>query len=359
MIRQVFKNTSPNLSRETLGGSDGERPSEPPSASGNEPRKPLSVAQAPPSASHEWTVPKNERDDGQWTTEAAYTFCRDFAESHHESYPVASRFVPSALRDHVLAVYAFARMADDFADEPRYEDHREEALDAWQSHLHACFHGEATHPVFVALGDTIEKRELPLPPFEDLLTAFRLDQHTRRYPTFAALCGFTQRSANPVGRILLSLFGYQAPELFRHADDLSTALQLTNFWQDVAADAARDHIYIPSEDLHYFGVTEAELKALRPTAGTRELLRFQVARTRSLFEKGRPLLRHLRSDLKLELGLIWLIGMTILDKIEAADFDVFTNRPTIRRRDKAHVLAKAARHWATGLDMNALKRLWP
>ena len=133
----------------------------------------------------------------------------------------------------------------------------------------------------------------------------------------------------------------------RFADEISTALQLTNFWQDVAADAARDHIYLPAEDLHFFGVTEADIKALKPTRAIRDLLRYEVARTRALYERGRPLLARLGNDLKLELALIWLIGTTILDKIEAADFDVFTQRPTITTRDKAKVLAKAAKHWAT------------
>ena len=121
--------------------------------------------------------------------------------------------------------------------------------------------------MFVALADTIEKRDLPIPPLEDMLTAFRMDLDVRRYATFQALRGYTARSAEPVGRLLLALFGYRDPELVRYADEMSTALQLTNFWQDVAADAARDRIYIPAEDLHFFGVTEADVKALKPDAG--------------------------------------------------------------------------------------------
>ena len=213
--------------------------------------------------------------------------------------------------------------------------------------------------MFVALGDTMEKRGLPVPPFEDLLSAFRMDMDVRRYATFAALRGYTARSAEPVGRLLLGLFGYQRPEFVRFADEISTALQLTNFWQDVAADAARDHIYLPAEDLHFFGVTEADLKTLRPTKPIRDLLRYQVARTRAIYERGRPLLGMLQNDLKLELALIWLIGTAILEKIEDADYDVFTQRPSIGRRDKAKIMAKAAKHWAAHLDLSALKRIWP
>ncbi len=296
---------------------------------------------------------------GPWTLARAYEYCEEFTRAHHENYPVASRFVPAQMRPHVIALYAFARAADDFADEPEYEGRRREALDAWHEELVRCFHGEATHPVFIALHETIEKRSLPLPPFEDLLAAFRMDIETRRYATFAHLRAYTARSADPVGRLLLSTFGYRDVELVRFADEISTALQLTNFWQDVAADAARDRIYIPSEDLHFFGVSEADIKALRPTRALRELLRFEVARTRAAYEKGRPLLSRLSNDLKLELALIWLVGTAILDKIEDADFDVFTHRPTIGKRDKAKILARAAKHWATHLDLAALRKLWP
>jgi squalene synthase HpnC len=304
-------------------------------------------------------VPWLDPPAGPWTVERAYEYCEEFVRAHHEIYPVASRLVPAPLRRHLMAVYAFARSADDFADEPEYEGRRQEALDRWESELHLAGHGESTHPVFVALHDTIEKRDLPVPPFEDMLSAFRADMFVRRYATFGALRGYTAQSADPAGRLLLGLFGYRQPELVRFADEISTALQLTNFWQDVAADAARDHIYIPAEDLHFFGVTEAEIKTLKPTKPIRDLLRFEVARTRALYERGRPLLGKLGNDLKLELALIWLVGTTILDKIEDADYDVFTQRPSIGRRDKAKIMAKAAKHWATHFDLGALKRLWP
>jgi squalene synthase HpnC len=315
----------------------------------------IGVAPREPIPPLPWLTPA----PGPWPVARAYEHCEEFVRAHHESFPVASRLVPAELRPHVVALYAFARAADDFADEPAYEGHREAALDAWQDELHRCFHGEATHPVFIALADTIDRRDLPLPPFEDLLSAFRADLHVRRYSTFTGLRGYTARSADPVGRLLLALFGYRDPELVRFADEISTALQLTNFWQDVAADAARDRIYVPAEDLHFFGVTEAELKALRPSKGLRDLLRYEVARTRALYERGRPLLSRLGNDLKLELSLIWLIGTTILDKIEDADYDVFTQRPTIGTRDKAKILAKGAKHWAATLDLDALKSLWP
>jgi squalene synthase HpnC len=335
MIRQILRERR-----------DGER-----SGAGDD-KAPLQTVGRPP-------IPWLDPPPGPWTVERAYKYCEEFAQAHTESFPVASRLVPAEIRPHLIALYAFARSADDFADEPQYEGRRLEALDRWEEDLRRCCHGEASHPVFVALADTIEKRDLPIPPLEDMLSAFRTDLDVRRYATFQALRGYTARSADPVGRLLLALFGYRQPELVRFADEISTALQLTNFWQDVAADAARDHIYLPAEDLHFFGVTEADVKALKPTPGLRDLLRFQVARTRALYEHGRPLLDRLGNDLRMELTLIWLIGTTILDKIEDADFDVFSRRPAIRGRDKAVIMARAAKNWASHLDLGALKKLWP
>jgi hydroxysqualene synthase len=341
MIRQLFRE-----------GRDSGRAA----GAGPEPRgggsAPLHAVTRPP-------IPWLDPPPGPWTVERAYAYCEEFARAHTESFPVASRFVPAEIRPHLVALYAFARSADDFADEPQYEGRRIEALDRWEEELGRCCHGEATHPVFVALADTIDRRDLPIPPLEDMLAAFRMDLDVHRYSTFQALRGYTARSADPVGRLLLALFGYRQPELVRYADELSTALQLTNFWQDVAMDTARDHVYIPAEDLHFFSVTEADLKALRPVKPLRDLLRFEVARTRALYERGRPLLDHLNRDLRTELTLIWLIGTTILDKIEDAGFDVFSHRPTIRRRDKALIMARAAKDWASHFDLGALKTLWP
>jgi squalene synthase HpnC len=316
-------------------------------------KPPLAAVSRPPIR---WLDPP----PGPWTVERAYGYCEEFARAHTESYPVASRFVPAEIRPHLVALYAFARSADDFADEPEYEGQRGLALDRWDDALARAAHGEADHPMFVALADTIDKRELPIPPLQDLLGAFRMDMETRRYATFQALRGYTARAAEPVGRLILALFGYRDPELVRHADELSTALQLTNFWQDVAADAARDHLYLPAEDLHFFGVSEADVKAMKPTPALRDLLRFEVARTRALYDKGRPLLDKVGKDLRMELTLIWLVGTTILDKIEDADFDVFSQRPAIRRRDQAKIMARAAKEWASSrLDLGALKALWP
>lgn len=277
-----------------------------------------------------------------FTVEGAYAYCERMARGHYENFPVASRFVPGYLRKHVWAAYAFARSADDFADEARYAGRRREALDFWESALERAFFGEAEHPVFVALKDTIEKRDVPIAPFRDLLTAFNMDLSVDRYATYAELERYMQHSAHPVGRLMLYIFNVRDASLHRYSDDVCTALQLTNFTQDVGVDLAKDRIYLPAEDLRHFGVTEEMLFARRVTPEIRDLLRFQVARARSLYERGRPIIDKVGPELGFELALIWNGGMTILDKIEAVDYDVFQRRPTLKAADKAKMTARAA-----------------
>ena len=269
--------------------------------------------------------------------------------------------MPPELRPHLFALYAFARSADDFADEPEYEGRRIEALDRWEEALHRCCHGEADHPVFVALADTIEKRDLPIPPLEDMLAAFRMDLDVRRYATFAGaarLHGALGRAGRPPAAGAVRLPRRRAGALRRR--DVDGAAARPTSGRTSPADAARDRIYLPAEDLHFFGVTEADIKALKPDAARCAIcIRYEVARTRALYERAARCSTSWARDLRLELTLIWLVGTTILDKIEAADYDVFTQRPTIRRRDQAVIMARAAKEWATHLDLKALKALWP
>jgi squalene synthase HpnC len=285
-----------------------------------------------------------EAPPGQWTVERSYAYCEQIVRSHYENFPVASRFVPPRLRRHVWAVYAFARCADDFADEPRYAGRRAEALDYWQRELLRCFHGEADHPIFVALRDTVETCDLPIAPLDDLLASFRMDLSVRRYATYAELLGFLRLQAHPVGRAVLYVFGYRDPELHRYSDEMTTALAQANLWQDVGVDLARDHIYVPAEDLHHFGVDEEELYTRRPGPAWRDLLRFEVARTHSLFERGRPLCDLVGRDLGFELKLIWLAGRSVLNKIERSGYEVLARRPVLSLADKARLVVRAT-HW--------------
>ena len=282
-------------------------------------------------------------ESGQpYTLERAFEYCERMAKGHYENFPVASRFVPARLRPYVWAVYAFARSADDFADESRYAGRRAAALGFWEDQLDRCFHGEAEHPVFVALRETVEQCDLPIAPLRDLLTAFTMDLSVSRYATFTQLQRYFEHAAHPVGRLVLYVFGYRDPSLHCFSDDVCAALQLTNFLQDVGVDLHKDRIYLPQEDMKHFGVTEEMLLSRQVTPEFRDLMRFEVARARSLFERGRPIIDRVGPELGFELAMIWNGGMTILEKIEAVGYDVFHRRPTLNAADKARMVARAA-----------------
>ena len=283
---------------------------------------------------------------GPWRIDDAYAYCERIVRSHHENFPVASRFVPAELRRHVWAIYAFARTADDIADEPQWEGRRSEALDHWEGELERAFYGEAEHPIFVALRDTIERRDIPISPLRDLITAFRMDLTTTRYATFEQFQTFARHAAAPVGKLVLYVFDYRDPQLHRYADEISYALQWSHVLQDLPLDLARGHLYLPEEDLNHFGVDEADLASGRPTDALRDMMKFEVARARAMFMRGRPLCDRVGRDLGFELNLIWHGGMSILDQIEAQRGDVWQRRPSLRTVDKVEmVLRSAAARW--------------
>ena len=273
--------------------------------------------------------------------DAAYAHCARIARSHYENFTVGSWLVPRRLRHDLAAVYAFARGADDLADEGADEG-RLARLEEWAARLEGCARDPraATDPVFVALGHTIERHQLPLAPLHDLLHAFRRDAagETRTIATYADLQEYCRCSANPVGRIVLALFGYGDAEQQARSDDICTALQETNFWQDVAGDLARDRIYLPAEDLDRFPGSRDALAERRVTAGFRALLAFEVARTRALFARGLGLADLVQGRLRAEVRIFARGGLAILDRIEAADYDVFTRRPTLTRGDLAAIV---------------------
>ncbi|HEX8091864.1 MAG TPA: squalene/phytoene synthase family protein, partial [Blastocatellia bacterium] len=184
--------------------------------------------------------------DHVWSVDGAYQYCEKLARSHYENFPVGSFLVPRPLRKHFYSIYSFARTADDFADEGYAESYSErdrlELLEEWRDMLVQAFKGHATHPVFVALRQTQAQFGLPITLFEDLLSAFMQDVTVRRYQSFAGLHDYCRRSANPVGRLILLLFGYRDRQLHSWSDDICTALQLANHWQDVAIDLAKDRV---------------------------------------------------------------------------------------------------------------------
>lgn len=278
-----------------------------------------------------------------WTLEGAFSYCRDLAEGHYENFPVGSRFIPRRLRPFVHSIYAFARVADDFADEPEYPDNLRLAfLENWEAQLLQSIWRKPQHPIFIALKETIKSFDLPVDLFQDLLMAFKMDVAASRHERFDDLLEYCRFSANPVGRLILLLFGYREPELHRLSDRICTALQLTNFWQDIALDLKKDRIYLPREDMIAFGVREVDLKAHRVSAAFRSLLSFELDRTRTMFREGFPLCEALGRDLQFEIRLIWNGGMRILDRIELVDYDVFQRRPKLTLGDKLRALALAA-----------------
>ena len=283
----------------------------------------------------------------------AYAYCQQLAREHYENFPVASRLLPVAMRPHVAAIYAFARTADDYADEPGIAaTERLRLLDAWGAQLsEAAGSGRepctgvhdswidqaraapALDPVFLALGQTMRDCRLPVTLFEDLLSAFRQDVTTTRYQTWAGVLDYCRRSANPVGRLVLRVAGYDDARLDQQSDAVCTALQLANFWQDFGRDWANGRLYVPSDDRVPAGAREEDLTPGRMTPEWRSVMRVMVQRTRELFAAGRGVCDGVGGRLRWELRLTCLGGARILDAIERADYDVLNHRPTIGKRD--------------------------
>jgi squalene synthase HpnC len=274
----------------------------------------------------------------------AYACCERLARTHYENFPVASRLLPPRMRPHVAAVYAFARLADDMADEgDRPDADRIADLDAWDACLNAAAlgavqRGEPHSEVFLALRHTIEECRLPVQLLHDLISAFRQDVTVKRYATWEDLIDYCRRSANPVGRLVLRIAGYDRPELDTASDAVCTALQLTNFWQDLEIDRAKGRVYMPASVWQTAGARESDLDARRVTPEWRAALADVTARTRALFDRGRPVCDGVAGRLTLELRATWLGGTRILDKLEAANFDVFTERPSVTAMDAPGIL---------------------
>jgi squalene synthase HpnC len=265
--------------------------------------------------------------------DAAYASCVRVARGHYENFPVASLLLPRGMRRDVAAIYAFARAADDLADEGDWStDERQRLLDGWLQRLrHAAVSDEAgpdprrgepanAVAIFRALGASIRARALPLTLFEDLLSAFRQDVTVRSYDDWPELFDYCRRSANPVGRLVLRLAGYRVPQVDAWSDALCTALQLTNFWQDLTVDLACGRSYLPARELLAHDTRQAALAAA-------------VRRTRALFDAGRPLCDAVRGRLRYELRATWLGGVRVLDRVERSERDVANRRPALGLRD--------------------------
>jgi squalene synthase HpnC len=268
-------------------------------------------------------------------------YCERLARSHYENFSVATWFLPSRLRQHFYNVYSYCRIADDLGDEVGDAQQSLELLDQWEAELTACYAGSPRHPVLVALTETVRQFGIPQHEFSDLLVAFRQDQIVTRFNTFDSLLGYCRHSANPVGHLVLYLCGYSDVERQQLSDYTCTALQLANFWQDVAVDYQKGRIYLPLEDLRNHGVTEEDIAASRATQNFIHLMEFEVERTREWFDRGLPLIKKVDKALAIDLELFSRGGQEILRAIERRHFDVLGQRPVISKPRKLRLLLRA------------------
>jgi squalene synthase HpnC len=271
----------------------------------------------------------------------ARAYCKNLAETHYENFHVASWFLPERLRPHFHSIYAYCRIADDLGDEVGDAGQSLALLDWWGAELDACYHGEAHHPVFVALTETIRECDIPSEPFADLLVAFRQDQIVKRHETMEDVLAYCRYSANPVGRLVLYACGYRDAERFALSDATCTGLQLANFWQDVAQDFDKGRVYLPQSDMRRFGVTDQDLAARRFSPAFRALMEHEVVEARRWFERGLPLIGRVDRELALDLDLFSRGGLEILRAIERRGYDILRGRPAISKGRKLGLMSAA------------------
>ena len=271
----------------------------------------------------------------------AQKYTQRLATHHYENFNMVSWLLPRDLHQHFYNVYAYCRWADDLGDEISSKERALELLDWWERELEDCYDGQPSHPVFVALRETIVAKDIPKKPFLDLLKAFRQDQVVKRYATWDGVLDYCVYSANPVGRLVLYLCGYRDEERQRLSDATCTALQLANFWQDVVEDAERGRRYIPADAIVRFGVDEGQILGRVFTPEFRAMMQDLVVRTRAMLLEGGAISGFVDKDLKVTLDLFRKGGEAILDGIEAENFDVLRGRPVVTKLKKLSLLMGA------------------
>ncbi len=273
--------------------------------------------------------------------EAAQGYTRWLATHHYENFNVVSWLLPKDLHQHFYNVYAYCRWADDLGDEVPQKQRALELLDWWERELDDCYSGRPSHPVFVALRETITAKNIPKQPFADLLRAFRQDQNVKRYPTWDSMIGYCVYSANPVGRLVLYLCGYRDEERQAMSDATCTALQLANFWQDVSRDLEKGRIYIPLDIAASHGLTENDIVERRFDERYVSQMRDLIARTRVLFAQGAPLAKMVNGRLSVDLQMFSQGGIAVLDAIENMGYDTLHHRPAITKTKQVRLLGRA------------------
>jgi squalene synthase HpnC len=271
----------------------------------------------------------------------ARDYTRWLATHHYENFNVVSWLLPQRLHQHFYNVYAYCRWADDLGDEIADSGRALQLLDGWERELEACYAGRPAHPVFVALQPTVKAFDIPIEPFRDLLKAFRQDQTVHRYADWEAVLGYCRYSANPVGRLVLYLCGYRDAERQQLSDFTCTALQLANFWQDVARDLEKDRIYIPLDALARHALGEQDLFAKTFDPRYASLMRDLIAYTRELFARGRPLAAKVVPELRVDIELFSRGGLAVLEAIERMGYDTLHHRPALSRAAQVRLLGRA------------------
>ncbi len=275
------------------------------------------------------------------SSDEARSYTRWLATHHYENFHVVTFLLPRRLRQDFYNIYAFCRWADDLGDEIGDVEESLRLLGWWHGELDAMYEGQARHPVYVALSETVKRHDLPKEPFIDLIRAFVQDQTVKRYADWDDVFDYCTRSANPVGRLVLYLCGYRDEERQTLSDATCTALQLANFWQDIPIDLQKGRIYIPLDAMERYGYTEEDLEAGRETPAFRAVMREIVGIARELFERGLPLARMVNRRLAADIELFSRGGMLVLEKIEAQDYNVLRQRPVVTKRERGRLLLAA------------------
>ena len=274
--------------------------------------------------------------------ENSYKKALEYAKTHYENFPVVSFLIPRELRKDITIIYWFARTADDFADEGNVsEKERLENLDKIEKRLSNSLNGKPGDEFDLALAETISSRKLSPENFYNLLKAFKQDVVKKRYTNFSEVLEYCKNSANPVGRLILELFDIRSEKAFQYSDNICTALQLTNFYQDTKIDFEKRRIYFPEDEMEKFGVTENMFGINENTRNLQELVKFSIERTRELFLSGRHLFEYLSGRLKVEITWTVFGGEAILDKIEKNNYNVINKRPTLKKLDFIRLFLKS------------------
>jgi squalene synthase HpnC len=274
------------------------------------------------------------REVSGYDLESAEEYCRDLARGHYENFIVGSILVPRKYIQHLYNFYAFCRHSDDLADEVDDVDLSLRLLREWREDLRECYGGKPRHPALIALQSTIADFDIPVEPFLDLISAFEQDCTVHRYATYTDLLDYCRRSANPVGRVFLRIFGYTDEQRQELSDHICTGLQLANFWQDVSEDFDRGRVYIPKEDLDRFGCSEADIAAKKMSEEFKKLMCFEVDRAESLFNDGAALIPMVSRRLGVDLALFRRGGLAILQHIRGLDYNVLTQRPKVSKLEQ-------------------------